>query len=138
MLDLFVDGIHPDDIGALQPLLSARPLLNAFITLFRGGEDEVLARLLVLREIGARAEAPRWSPQDLRNHLAYIDPVKLETVLKRLREYDLLVWDNDEAVYWLSTTGRSPSAAAGRRNCQAAAPPALHRRCHHPFRCGMG
>lgn len=106
MLDLFVDGIHPDDIGALQPLLSARPLLNAFITLFRGGEDEVLARLLVLREIGARAEAPRWSPQDLRNHLAYIDPVKLETVLKRLREYDLLVWDNDEAVYWLSTTGR--------------------------------
>ena len=109
--ELFADGVRAEDIGALQPLLAARGLLRAFVTLFRGSEDEVLARLLVLREIGVRAEAPRWSPQDLRAHFAYIDPVKLETVLKRLRDNDLLLWDNDEAVYALSAPGRVALAA---------------------------
>ena len=45
----------------------ARDTLNAFITLFRGGDDEVMVRLMVLREIGAvptRLEfgAPRTTP----------------------------------------------------------------------------
>ena len=40
----------------------------------------MLVRLLVLREIGARAEAPRWNPQELQGHFAYLDPVKLDTV----------------------------------------------------------
>lgn len=92
-------------------LLRARHFLDAFITLFRGGDDEVLVRLLVLREIGARAEAPRWSPQELQAHFTYINPVKLDTVLKRLRDNGLLIWDSDEQLYDLAETGRVALAA---------------------------
>jgi len=104
--EFFAPGVEAGDLPALFPLLRAREALDAFITLFRGGEDEVMVRLLVLREIGARAEAPRWSPQELQGHFKYLDPVKLDTVLKRLRDNDLLVWDGEERVYQLSGAGR--------------------------------
>lgn len=109
--EFFRDGIELADLPALFPLMRARETLNAFITLFRGGDDEVLVRLMILREIGARAEAPRWSPQELRAHFAYLDPTKLNTVLLRLRENDLLIWDNDESLYQISSAGRIALAA---------------------------
>ncbi len=109
--EFFREGIELGDLPALFPLLRARDTLNAFITLFRGGDDEVMVRLMVLREIGARADAPRWSPQELRAQFAYLDPTKLNTVLLRLREYELLIWDNDEAVYQISSSGRIALAA---------------------------
>ena len=104
--EFFAQGIEAADLPALFPLLRAREALNAFITLFRGGEDEVLVRLMVLREIGTRADAPCWSPQELQAHFGYLDPVKLDTVLKRLRENDLLVWDTEQRSYQLSAAGR--------------------------------
>ncbi len=104
--EFFAQGIEAADLPALFPLLRAREALNAFITLFRGGEDEVLVRLMVLREIGTRADAPCWSPQELQAHFGYLDPVKLDTVLKRLRENDLLVWDAEQRIYQLSAAGR--------------------------------
>ncbi|SFN80753.1 hypothetical protein SAMN05660284_02298 [Formivibrio citricus] len=109
--DFFRPGFNPLELGGVASLLRARPFLDAFITLFRGGEDEVLVRLLILREIGARAEAPRWSPQELQTHFAYINPVKLDTVLKRLRDNGLLVWDSDEQLYDLAESGRVALAA---------------------------
>ena len=109
--EFFRDGIELADLPALFPLMRARETLNAFITLFRGGDDEVMVRLMILREIGARAEAPRWSPQELRAHFAYLDPTKLNTVLLRLRENDLLIWDNDESLYQISSAGRIALAA---------------------------
>ncbi|MBM3117368.1 hypothetical protein [Jeongeupia naejangsanensis] len=109
--DFFAPGFVPADLGPLAGLMRARPVLNAFITLFRGGEDEVLVRLLVLREIGARANAPRWTPQELQSHFAYLNPIKLETVLARLRQNDLLVWDSDAQLYALSEPGRIALAA---------------------------
>lgn len=104
--EFFAQGIEAADLPALFPLLRAREALNALITLFRGGEDEVLVRLMVLREIGTRADAPCWSPQELQAHFGYLDPVKLDTVLKRLRENDLLVWDPEQRIYQLSPIGR--------------------------------
>ena len=104
--EFFARGIEAADLPALFPLLRARETLNAFITLFRGGEDEVLVRLMVLREIGTRADMPYWSSQELQAHFAYLDPVKLDTVLKRLRENDLLVWDAEQRIYQLSAAGR--------------------------------
>lgn len=104
--DFFRADFEPLQLPALAGLLHSRELLSAFIALFRGGEDEVLVRLLVLREIARRAEAPRWSPQELQQHFAYLNPVKLDTVLKRLREFGLLVWDNDQQLYQLSERGR--------------------------------
>lgn len=103
-------GVSPDDVPELWALVRSRALINTFITLFRGGEEEVFIRLHVLREIGGRADHPRWLPEELRRHFSYIDPIKLETVLGRLRSNDLLVYGEDGA-YQFSDSGRNAVAA---------------------------
>jgi len=103
-------GVMPDEVPELWSLLRSRELINTFITLFRGGEEEVFIRLYVLREIGSRADHPRWQPEELRRHFGYIDPIKLETVLGRLRGNGLLVYGEDNA-YQLSDSGRNAVAA---------------------------
>lgn len=106
-LDEFLaPGFVAEDIPPLFPLLAGRPLIGAMIALFRGGEEEVLVRLMVLREIGLRAEAPEWAPRELKTHFAFIAEAKLNTVLGRLREHELLLWDADRSIYQLSTAGR--------------------------------
>ena len=109
--DFFREDIVPLELPHLADLVRSKAILNAFITLFRGGEDEVLVRLMILREIGGRAEAPRWSRAELDKHFAYITPTKLETVLTRLRENSLLIWEQEDAQYRLSETGRLALAA---------------------------
>mgnify|MGYP001348414976 CR=1 FL=1 len=108
--DFLAAGVDADEVPELAALNTARPLLDAFITLFRGTEAEVLMRLLVLREIGREADAPRWSPEALRARFTYLDPVKLETVLKRLRDNALLAIGED-GHYALSDIGRNAVAA---------------------------
>lgn len=110
LADFLTPGYQADDVPALWALVRSRDLISTFITLFRGGEEEVFIRLHVLREISARADHPRWSPDDLRRHFAYVDPVKLETVLSRLRSHDLLVYGEDGA-YQFSDAGRNAVAA---------------------------
>lgn len=102
----FANGIAISDLPALVPLLSARAMLDAFVMVFRGGEAEILIRLLVMREIGARPDAPRWSPQELAQHFSYLDTVKLNTVLARLKDFGLLIWDTEDRTYQLSGTAR--------------------------------
>ncbi|MBJ6724999.1 hypothetical protein [Geomesophilobacter sediminis] len=99
-------GVEPDDLPALFPLLRARDALNAFTALFRGTDEDVLVRLLVLREIGQRGEQPLWSPQELRSHFAYLEETKLQTVLHRLRDTDLLVYNAESALYQIGPYGR--------------------------------
>ena len=108
--DFLAAGVTTDDVPELAPLLAARGIVGTFISLFRGSDAEVLLRLLVLREIGQEADAPRWSPDTLRRRFSYLDPVKLETVLKRLREHDLLAFA-DDGLYHLSDMGRNAVAA---------------------------
>jgi hypothetical protein len=102
----FRPGFEPEDLPALFPLLRARDALGAFTALFRGTDEDVLIRLLVLREIGHRGEQPSWSPQELRAHFAYLDETKLQTVLHRLRDTNLLVWDPESSLYQISPHGR--------------------------------
>ncbi|MGB0126522.1 MAG: hypothetical protein WBP72_02705 [Rhodocyclaceae bacterium] len=109
--DFLAPNVLPEDVPGLHGLLAARPLIGAFVALFRGGDEEVLVRLAVLREIGARAEAPHWSPRELEARFVWLDPVKLDTVLKRLREHELLVWDSDTRLYALAPAGRVALAA---------------------------
>ena len=71
--DFLAAGVEADEVPELAALNTARPLLDAFITLFRGTEAEVLMRLLVLREIGREADVPRWSPDALRARFTYLD-----------------------------------------------------------------
>ncbi|NMG03600.1 hypothetical protein GPA21_11535, partial [Azoarcus taiwanensis] len=97
--EFLAPGVTADDVPELAPLAAARPILDAFITLFRGSEAEVLLRLLVLREIGRESHSPRFSPEALRARFTYIDPVKLETVLKRLRDNTLLAFADDGHYY---------------------------------------
>ncbi|HTL77342.1 MAG TPA: hypothetical protein VL654_13550 [Casimicrobiaceae bacterium] len=63
--EFLAPGVVADDLPALFPLLAARQLLRAFTTLFHGGDDAVVARLLVLREIGLRGADPHWSPGEI-------------------------------------------------------------------------
>ncbi|BCK87518.1 hypothetical protein MIZ01_1300 [Sideroxyarcus emersonii] len=106
LAEFFVAGVEPADVPQFFPLFAAKPLIGAMIALFRGGDDEVMVRLMVLREIGLRAEAPEWSPRELQSHFAFINSSKLNTVLGRLREHELLLWDNERHLYRLSSAGR--------------------------------
>lgn len=109
--EFFRPGVEPEDLPALFPLLRSRDALSAFTALFRGSDEDVLIRLLVLREIGQRGESPLWSPQELRLHFAYLEETKLQTVLHRLRETDLLVWDPETFRYQISPHGRMAISA---------------------------
>ena len=111
LADFFAHGVEPAGVAPLYPLLGARGLIAACIAVFRGGEAEVMVRLLVLREIGARADSPSWSPRELQMHFGFLDAVKLETVLQRLREHELLVWDTERRAYQISPAGRMVLAA---------------------------
>ncbi|MBD9378992.1 hypothetical protein [Pseudoxanthomonas sp. PXM04] len=111
--DYLRDGIAAADLPDLHPLLAARDQLRAFSTLFHGGEENVMVRLLVLRTIGERGQAPDWSPQELREQFAYLDPVKFDTVLGRLRENGLLLWEAHSQRYRISPVGRQALAAIG-------------------------
>ena len=106
LAEFFVAGVEPADIPQFFPLFAAKPLIGAMIALFRGGDDEVMVRLMVLREIGLRADAPEWSPRELQSHFAFINQSKLNTVLGRLREHELLLWDAERHLYRLSSAGR--------------------------------
>ena len=56
LVEFLAPGLVAEDIPPLFPLLAARPLIGAMIALFRGGDEEVLIRLMVLREVGLRAD----------------------------------------------------------------------------------
>jgi len=104
--DFLKPGVYPQDVDALFPLLQSVHVIEVLIALFRGGREDVMIRLAVMREIAARAEQPEWTPAQLQNHLGFIDATKLETVLHRLRSHDLLQWDSDRRLYQISATGR--------------------------------
>ena len=78
-------GIDPEDIPPLWLLQSKLPVLEAFMTLFRGSMSDSLVRLLVLGEMGRRGQAPEWTFAELRQTFAYLTPAPLESALRRLR-----------------------------------------------------
>ncbi|WP_293761794.1 hypothetical protein [uncultured Aquitalea sp.] len=104
--EFFQPGIAPDSLATVGRLRQAWPYLAVFVTLFRGGDEEVLMRLLVLHELGGRAEAPQWTPQEIAQRFAYLNETKLNTILLRLREGGLLVYESDSGFYQLSEGAR--------------------------------
>lgn len=107
----FKSGISPDDVAQVYHLKRAQPLLQAFTALFHGGFNNVMLRLLVLRELAADVESPALSRADINAKLGYLDPDSLETVLARLRSNHLLAWDAGQAVYRITPTARNMLAA---------------------------
>src|SRR3569833_1167066 len=103
----FRPNIAPDDIEEVFRLKRAQPLLQAFTALFHGGFDGVLVRLLVLKELVADVETSTLSRADINARLGYLEPEAIETVLTRLRNYDLLAWDAAQGVYRVTSTARN-------------------------------
>lgn len=107
----FQHGIAPDEIEQVFHLKRAQPMLSAFTALFHGGQDGVLVRLLVLRELAADTASPAFSRADINTKLAYLIPESLETVLNRLRTHGLLAWDAPGAVYRITPLARNVLSA---------------------------
>jgi hypothetical protein len=76
-------------------------LLDALRGLFNGPQALVRLRLWCFMELAAQPKA-RLSRDDLNQLFHAVMPEALETVLKRLRELDLLVWDATPQDYHLS------------------------------------
>jgi hypothetical protein len=100
-----VPGIDPEDVTPLWLLQSKLPVLEAFMTLFRGSMSDSLVRLLVLGEMGRRGHAPEWTFAELRQAFAYLAPAPLESALRRLRGGGLLRYDAAESAYVLTPAG---------------------------------
>jgi uncharacterized protein with PIN domain len=103
----FRPQVTPDDIEDVFRLKRAQPLLQAFTTLFHGGFNGVLVRLLVLRELASDPRSPTLTRADINARLGYLDPDSLETVLARLRTHQLLSWDAVQGVYRVTPTARN-------------------------------
>ena len=100
-----VPGIDPEDIAPLWLLQSKLPVLEAFMTLFRGSMTDSVVRLLILGEMGRRGQAPEWTFAELRQTFAYLTPSPLESALRRLRGGGLLRYDATESAYVLTPAG---------------------------------
>jgi hypothetical protein len=88
-----------------QPLAHAlgqhQALIDAVRGLFNGPQALVQLRLWVFMELATQTQA-RLSREDLNHVFHVLLPEALETVLKRLRDLDLLVWDATAQDYHLS------------------------------------
>jgi DNA-binding HxlR family transcriptional regulator len=98
-------GIDPEDITPLWLLQSKLPVLEAFMTLFRGSLSDSLVRLLVLGEMGRRGDAPEWTFAELRQTFAYMTPAPLESALRRLRVGGLMRYEATDSAYVLTPEG---------------------------------
>jgi DNA-binding HxlR family transcriptional regulator len=98
-------GIDPEDIAPLWLLQSKLPVLEAFMTLFRGSMSDSLVRLLVLGEMGRRGDAPEWTFAELRQTFAYMTPAPLDSALRRLRVGGLLRYEATQSAYVLTPAG---------------------------------
>jgi hypothetical protein len=107
----FHAGVVPDEIEQVFHLKRAQPMLQAFTALFHGGQDSVMLRLLVLRELAADTAAPAFSRSDINQKFAFLIPESLETVVNRLRSHGLLAWDAPAAVYRITPMARNVLAA---------------------------
>lgn len=107
----FHPDVAPDDIGLVFRLKRAQPLLQALTALFHGSFDSVLVRLLVLKELSSETQTSSFSRAEINLRLAYLAPEGLETVLTRLRAYQLLSWDAEQGVYRLTSVARNVLSA---------------------------
>ncbi len=107
----FAPNIDPDDITPFWALRQKLPLLNAFITLFRGTETDILLRLLVLSEMLSRLQHPSWGMAELRHAFGYLTDTALETTLKRLREGGLISYDREQNTYSVTPLGQKAQSA---------------------------
>jgi hypothetical protein len=107
----FQEGVAPDEIEQVYHLKRAQPMLQAFTALFHGGQDGVLVRLLVLRDLAADTAESAFSRADINQKFAYLIPESLETVLGRLRTHGLLAWDAPAGVYRITPLARNVMSA---------------------------
>ncbi len=107
----FKPDVAFDDIEQVYQLKRSQPVIQAFTALFHGGFDSVLIRLLVLRELAGDTESSSFSRADINAKLAYLQPDSLETVLARLRQHQLLIWETSTSLYRVAPLARNVLSA---------------------------
>lgn len=110
--EYFIPGFDADEVTSLWSLKQKLTLLNAFTTLFRGEPTGVMVRFHVLSEMSLRPiDIPYWSLIELRQHFAYLTDTAFETVIKRLRNGDLISYDREGNRYSVTPLGLQVNSA---------------------------
>lgn len=102
----FIEGIDTEDIIPLWHLFQKQSLLDAFITLFRGTQSDILIRLFILSEMVSKVDPPSWSMAELRHTFSYLTETAFETVVKRLRDGGLISYDRENNSYSVTPIGQ--------------------------------
>lgn len=102
--DFFRDGYLFGDAAADAPLLGRitrqQALTQALSGLFHGPAALVQLRVWVFLQLASQGDA-QWPRERIDELFAALRPEALDTVLKRLRDVALLVWDETQRTYAL-------------------------------------
>ena len=104
LADFFRDGAQFGDAAADAPLLGRlarqQPLTQALSGLFHGPAALVQLRVWVFLQLASQGDA-QWPRERIDELFHALRPEALETVLKRLRDVELLAWDETQRAYAL-------------------------------------
>ena len=104
LADFFRDAHTFGDAAADAPLLwrlsRQQPLTQALSGLFHGPAALVQLRVWVFLQLASQGDA-QWPRERIDEIFHALRPEALETVLKRLRDVDLLAWDETQRTYAL-------------------------------------
>lgn len=92
--DVLSPGFTAQEVPGLSEILANGELIEAFAGLFRGSYSDILLRILVLSLVRDRGGRGDWAPDEIRNKLSFLTPLKVENTLTRLRSVGLLVYEN--------------------------------------------
>jgi len=107
----FAKDVDPEDIAPFWNLRQKAPLLNSFVTLFRGTEMEITLRLLVLSEMVSKVDPPLWGMADLRHAFGYLSETAFDTTVKRLRDGGLVGYSRETNRYSVTKQGQKAQSA---------------------------
>ncbi len=104
LADFFRDGARFGDAAADAPLLGRlarqQALTQALSGLFHGPAALVQLRVWVFLQLASQGDA-QWPRERIDELFHALRPEALETVLKRLRDVELLAWDETQRAYAL-------------------------------------
>ena len=103
--DYLKPGVDPDHIPGLSAILRVKSTIDVFMAVFRGTNEDVIIRLMLLREMGERCDNPNWSSSELKAYFTFLEQSKFESALSRLKEFGLLSQQEDTGDVNVSAIG---------------------------------
>lgn len=105
LADFFSPVINPDDIIPLWEIKQKTATLNALVGLFKGSQDSVMVRLLVLSEMIARTDTPTWTLNALRHVLSYLSDSGFHKIISRLKDCGIIKYNRENNTYAITSLG---------------------------------